>query len=63
LTHPAQKYQAFQPIQLADRTWPSQTITQALIWLSTDLRDGNQALAEPMTFERKLKLFQLLVNS
>ena len=62
LTNPAQKYQPFQTIQLCDRTWPDQTITQAPIWLSTDLRDGNQALAEPMNLERKLALFHLLVK-
>ncbi|MFT4902156.1 MAG: 2-isopropylmalate synthase [Lentimonas sp.] len=56
------KYTPFPPIQLADRTWPDQTITQAPIWASVDLRDGNQALATPMTVEEKLELFQLLVE-
>lgn len=56
------KYSAFQPIPLPDRTWPDQTITRAPIWASVDLRDGNQALATPMTVEEKLELFQLLVD-
>jgi 2-isopropylmalate synthase len=62
LKNPATKYRPFVPIALNDRTWPSQTITHPPIWLSTDLRDGNQALIEPMTVQRKLKLFQLLVE-
>ena len=62
LNIPSQRYKAFQPVDLPDRTWPSQTITRPPIWLSTDLRDGNQALAEPMDLERKLRLFKLLVQ-
>lgn len=62
LKHPATKYCSFAPINLPDRTWPSKTITNAPIWLSTDLRDGNQALIEPMHVERKLRLFKLLVE-
>lgn len=62
LTNPVQKYRPFQPVQLRDRTWPDRTITQAPIWLSTDLRDGNQALIEPMSMERKLEMFQLLTK-
>lgn len=62
LTHPETKYQPFQPIHLPDRRWPSQTITQPPVWLSTDLRDGNQALIEPMDLARKLRLFQTLVE-
>jgi 2-isopropylmalate synthase len=62
LNNPATKYRPFVPIALPDRTWPSQTITHPPIWLSTDLRDGNQALVEPMTVQRKLRLFQLLVE-
>ncbi|EKU99948.1 2-isopropylmalate synthase [Leptolyngbya sp. PCC 7375] len=61
LKHPAQKYRPFQPIQI-DRTWPSCTITKAPTWLSTDLRDGNQALAQPMSIEQKLHFFELLVR-
>jgi 2-isopropylmalate synthase len=63
LTNPAAKYRAFLPVQLPDRTWPSKTITQPPIWLSTDLRDGNQALIEPMDGERKRRFFDLLVKS
>ncbi len=62
LKYPATKYRLFTPINLPDRTWPSQTITHPPIWLSTDLRDGNQALIEPMTVERKLRFFQQLVK-
>jgi 2-isopropylmalate synthase len=61
LNHPAAKYRPFTPIVLNDRTWPSQPITHPPIWLSTDLRDGNQALIEPMSVPRKLKMFQMLV--
>ncbi len=61
LNNPATKYRPFTPVALADRTWPSQTLTHPPIWLSTDLRDGNQALIEPMSVPRKLKMFQMLV--
>ncbi|MEB3209748.1 MAG: 2-isopropylmalate synthase, partial [Leptolyngbyaceae bacterium] len=61
LTHPSNKYRPFQPVKLSDRTWPSNTITHPPIWLSTDLRDGNQALIEPMNRQRKLEMFDLLV--
>ncbi len=59
---PYQRYRAFTPIDLPDRTWPSNTIDHAPRWLSTDLRDGNQALIDPMTPARKLKMFELLVR-
>jgi 2-isopropylmalate synthase len=59
---PIQRYHAFPPVDLPDRTWPSKTITVAPRWLSTDLRDGNQALIDPMSPTRKLKMFQLLVG-
>jgi len=59
---PFQRYCAFPPIDLPDRTWPSATITEAPRWLSTDLRDGNQALIDPMSPARKLKMFELLVR-
>ncbi|MEM9137900.1 MAG: 2-isopropylmalate synthase, partial [Cyanobacteria bacterium P01_F01_bin.42] len=62
LSNSAQKYQPFQPVQLSDRTWPDRVIDRAPIWLSTDLRDGNQALIEPMSMERKLKMFTLLTK-
>ena len=62
LQQPASKYRPFAPVCLKDRTWPDAVLTKAPIWLSTDLRDGNQALIEPMSVERKLEMFQLLVN-
>ena len=58
---PYQRYTTFQPIDLADRSWPSKKIQAAPRWLSTDLRDGNQALIDPMTASRKLRMFNLLV--
>ncbi|QHE86329.1 2-isopropylmalate synthase [Hydrogenophaga sp. BPS33] len=62
LKQPTSKYPAFKPIGLKDRIWPDAVLTQAPIWLSTDLRDGNQALIEPMDVERKLRMFDLLVK-
>ena len=62
LTDPSKKYRAFAPIALADRTWPSRTITQVPVWASSDLRDGNQALIEPMNAERKRRMFDTLVR-
>ncbi|MEQ4530014.1 MAG: 2-isopropylmalate synthase [Mixta sp.] len=62
LKHPADKYRPFTPVTLPDRRWPQQQITQAPRWLSTDLRDGNQALAEPMDSARKLRFWELLVQ-
>jgi len=59
---PFDRYRAFSPIDLPDRTWPNQTITAAPRWLSTDLRDGNQALIDPMTPSRKRRMFDLLVR-
>ena len=60
---PSQKYKKYTPLHLHDRTWPSKTLEKAPIWLSTDLRDGNQALANPMTIEQKRRFFQLLVKT
>lgn len=60
LKQPQQKYRPFPQITLADRQWPSRTITQAPIWMSTDLRDGNQSLFEPMNSQQKLRLFKEL---
>ncbi|MDB2410502.1 2-isopropylmalate synthase, partial [Pseudomonadales bacterium] len=57
-----QKYRPHMPVQLKDRTWPDQVIEAAPRWCSVDLRDGNQALIEPMTVAQKLKLFDLLVK-
>ena len=62
LPDPAAKYRAFPPVRLTDRTWPDQIINKPPIWMSTDLRDGNQALIEPMNPERKLRLFDMLVK-
>ena len=61
MQQPNNKYRAFAPIHLPNRRWPDQTITQAPIWMSTDLRDGNQALFEPMNGATKLRFFQQLV--
>ncbi len=62
LKNPAEKYRRFQPVQLADRQWPSHVLTHAPRWCSVDLRDGNQALAVPMNVAQKLELFQALVK-
>lgn len=62
LKNPATKYRPFAPIALSDRTWPSKTVTHPPIWLSTDLRDGNQALIEAMNVQQKLRLFKTLVD-
>lgn len=56
------KYQPFQPVNLPDRQWPNQVIKKAPIWCSVDLRDGNQALVNPMNLEEKLQFFQVLVD-
>jgi 2-isopropylmalate synthase len=59
---PCHRYSPFQPVELPDRTWPGKTITKAPRWLSTDLRDGNQALIDPMSPARKLKMFETLIR-
>jgi 2-isopropylmalate synthase len=59
---PISRYRAFPPIDIPDRTWPQARITHAPRWLSTDLRDGNQALIDPMTPARKQRMFDLLVQ-
>jgi 2-isopropylmalate synthase len=59
---PFQRYAAFPPVDVPGRTWPDRTITQAPRWCAVDLRDGNQALIDPMTPARKKKMFQLLVS-
>jgi 2-isopropylmalate synthase len=59
---PCHRYRAFPPIDLPDRVWPTRTITAAPRWLSTDLRDGNQALIDPMNAARKNAMFDLLVS-
>jgi 2-isopropylmalate synthase len=55
------KYRPYPPVVLQDRSWPGQTITKAPTWCSVDLRDGNQALVQPMSLEKKLEMFELLV--
>ncbi len=59
---PCARYTPFTPVDLPDRTWPAKTITKAPRWLSTDLRDGNQALIDPMSPARKRTMFELLVG-
>ncbi|GAB3821206.1 2-isopropylmalate synthase [Tessaracoccus terricola] len=59
---PVDRYKPFRPVTVPDRTWPDQNITKAPRWLSTDLRDGNQALIDPMTPARKLRMFEMLVD-
>ncbi len=61
-TMPFTKYRAYPDVPLADRTWPAKRITKAPLWCSVDLRDGNQALIDPMDPNRKLKMFQTLVD-
>ena len=63
IKNPSDKYKPFPSVQLEDRTWPSQVITKAPIWCSSDLRDGNQALIEPMDAEKKTRMFDILVES
>jgi len=63
LRTPADKYRAFAPIDIPDRTWPTRAITAPPAWCSVDLRDGNQALIEPMDPARKLRMFQHLVQT
>ncbi len=62
LSNPSSKYRAFPPVPLQQRSWPDQVITTPPIWMSTDLRDGNQALIEPMSPEKKMRFFEMLVQ-
>jgi 2-isopropylmalate synthase len=62
LKMPGRKYVAAAPVALADRGWPNRVITQPPLWCSTDLRDGNQALIEPMDQPRKLRMFETLIR-
>ncbi|MCS4508746.1 2-isopropylmalate synthase [Xylophilus ampelinus] len=62
LKQPSTKYRSFPPIALKDRTWPDVVLAKAPVWLSTDLRDGNQALIEPMDIDRKMRMFESLVD-
>ncbi|VXB40938.1 MULTISPECIES: 2-isopropylmalate synthase [unclassified Pseudomonas] len=61
LKDPSKKYRPFTQIQIPDRTWPDKIIDKAPIWLSTDLRDGNQSLIEPMDAQKKMRFFKCLV--
>jgi 2-isopropylmalate synthase len=63
LGDPGRKYRAFAPVSLTDRTWPDRVITRPPIWASSDLRDGNQALIEPMDLARKRLMFETLVKA
>ena len=60
---PSDKYQPFPPIDLPDRQWPGRSITQPPVWCAVDLRDGNQALIEPMDGARKRRMFDTLVEN
>lgn len=62
LQNPASKYQPFVPVRLTDRTWPDAVVSKPPVWCSVDLRDGNQALIEPMDIERKIRMFEQLVK-
>jgi len=62
LNQPQHKYRAFAPIALKDRTWPDAVLAHPPVWCSVDLRDGNQALIEPMDSARKLRMFEMLVR-
>src|SRR5271170_3915390 len=62
LRNPATKYRAFTPIDLADRKWPNAVIAAPPTWCSVDLRDGNQALIEPMDPARKRRMFDMLIR-
>ncbi|MEU5878538.1 2-isopropylmalate synthase [Spirillospora sp. NPDC047279] len=59
---PFERYRPFEPIRLTDRTWPDEVVTEAPRWCAVDLRDGNQALIDPMDSHRKLQMFELLVR-
>jgi 2-isopropylmalate synthase len=61
LRNPAEKYRPFPAVSITGRKWPSRTINRAPVWMSTDLRDGNQALIEPMNAAQKLEFFEMLV--
>ncbi|HZZ18013.1 MAG TPA: 2-isopropylmalate synthase, partial [Opitutaceae bacterium] len=58
---PVTKYAPFPPVPMAKRQWPDRTLTHAPIWCSVDLRDGNQALAQPMSVDEKIEFFEMLV--
>ncbi len=60
IANPSTKYSTFQPVPLVDRQWPNRIVSQPPIWMSTDLRDGNQSLFEPMNAEKKMRMFKML---
>ncbi len=62
LIDPSKKYQAYPQISLPNRKWPSRTLFAPPMWLSTDLRDGNQSLLSPMSLQQKMKMFSLLLS-
>ena len=62
LTDPSQKYRPFPRVDLPNRTWPDAVITAPPRWLSTDMRDGNQALIDPMDGAKKQRFFDLMVK-
>ncbi|MDD3482831.1 2-isopropylmalate synthase [Azovibrio restrictus] len=62
LSQPERKYAPFPPVPLQDRQWPGRTINHAPVWMSTDLRDGNQSLFEPMNGEKKMRMFHMLCD-
>ena len=62
LKTPSRKYRPFTPVHLRDRTWPDAVLMRAPVWCSVDLRDGNQALIEPMDIARKIRMFEMLVK-
>jgi 2-isopropylmalate synthase len=62
MQNPSEKYRPFPPVRLNGRQWPNRTVEKAPIWMSTDLRDGNQSLIEPMSIAAKLEFFEMLVR-
>ena len=62
LKTPSRKYRSFTPVHLRDRTWPDAVLMRAPVWCSVDLRDGNQALIEPMDIAHKIRMFEMLVK-
>ncbi len=60
IANPAAKYSAFAPVRLTDRQWPNRVIERPPVWMSTDLRDGNQSLFEPMNGDKKMRMFKTL---
>ena len=62
MSMPSHKYRPYETVELPDRTWPDVVLDRAPIWCSTDLRDGNQALVNPMDSARKRRFFDLLVT-